>query len=202
MRLRAGTHGGRDAFDERQGAGPRPRGGPNTSRGAIEPPRRVRGARDRRAAGQAAGATRCTLIMVIDDVTTRLTALCFVSAESTGVYLEMPRAWVVTHLRPRALCSDRQGVFQLSAKSGDGIRTRGQAAGNRADPRADASGRRPHGTGEPDHAASARQGNAFTEHLFDQRGAGSSVRVRAALDRDVHHRAARSSERISTLSEI
>jgi transposase len=66
---------------------------------------------------------RCTLIVFIDDATSRLTALRFVPAETTRAYLETLRAHVLSHGVPLAFYSDRHGIFRVNAKdaqSGDG----------------------------------------------------------------------------------
>src|SRR6202051_860201 len=68
-------------------------------------------------------APRCTLIVFIDDATSRLTALRFVPAETTRAYLETLRAHVLTHGVPLAFYSDRHGIFRVNARdaeSGDG----------------------------------------------------------------------------------
>jgi transposase len=66
---------------------------------------------------------RCTLIVFIDDATSRLMALRFVPSETTRAYLETLRSYVLTHGRPLAFYSDRHGIFRVNAKdaeSGDG----------------------------------------------------------------------------------
>ena len=66
---------------------------------------------------------RCTLIVFIDDATSRLLALRFVPAESTAAYNETLRGCVLEHGRPLAFYSDRHGIFRINAKdaeSGDG----------------------------------------------------------------------------------
>jgi len=66
---------------------------------------------------------RCTLIVFIDDATSRLMALRFVPSETTRAYLETLRGYVLTHGRPLAFYSDRHGIFRVNAKeaeSGDG----------------------------------------------------------------------------------
>ena len=66
---------------------------------------------------------RCTLIVFIDDATSRLTALRFVPAETTRAYLETLRDHVLAHDCPLAFYSDRHGIFRVNAKdaqSGDG----------------------------------------------------------------------------------
>ena len=66
---------------------------------------------------------RCTLIVFIDDATSRLTALRFAASETTRAYLETLRNHVLDHGRPLAFYSDRHGIFRINAKdaaSGDG----------------------------------------------------------------------------------
>jgi transposase len=68
-------------------------------------------------------APRCTLIVFIDDATSRLTALRFAPMESGKAYLDTLRDQVLTHGRPLAFYSDRHGIFRVNAKdaeSGDG----------------------------------------------------------------------------------
>jgi len=74
---------------------------------------------------------RCTLIVFIDDATSRLTGLRFVPAESTQAYLETLRESVLMHGCPLAFYSDRHGVFRVNAKdaqSGDGKTEFGRVA--------------------------------------------------------------------------
>jgi transposase len=66
---------------------------------------------------------RCTLIVFIDDATSRLTALHFAPVESGKAYLVALREQVLAHGRPLAFYSDRHGIFRVNAKdaqSGDG----------------------------------------------------------------------------------
>jgi len=74
---------------------------------------------------------RCTLIVFIDDATSRLTALRFVPVESTRAYLETLRCHVLEHGCPLAFYSDRHGIFKVNAKdaqSGDGKTEFGRVA--------------------------------------------------------------------------
>ncbi len=76
-------------------------------------------------------APRCTLIVFIDDATSRLTALRFVPVESTRAYLETLRGHVLDHGCPLAFYSDRHGIFRVNAKdaqSGDGKTEFGRVA--------------------------------------------------------------------------
>jgi transposase len=66
---------------------------------------------------------RCTLIVFIDDATSRLTALHFAPVESGKAYLAALREQILVHGRPLAFYSDRHGIFRVNAKdaqSGDG----------------------------------------------------------------------------------
>jgi transposase len=66
---------------------------------------------------------RSTLIVFVDDATSRLVALRFAPSECTKAYLEALRDQVLTHGRPLAFYSDRHGIFRVNAKdaqSGDG----------------------------------------------------------------------------------
>jgi transposase len=74
---------------------------------------------------------RCTLIVFIDDATSRLTALHFAAVETTKAYLGALRAHVLAHGRPLAFYSDRHGIFRVNAKeaaSGDGFTEFGRVA--------------------------------------------------------------------------
>jgi transposase len=65
-------------------------------------------------------APRCTLIVFIDDATSRLTALRFAPVESGKAYLDTLRDQVLTHGRPLAFYSDRHGIFRVNAKDAEG----------------------------------------------------------------------------------
>ena len=74
---------------------------------------------------------RCTLIVFIDDATSRLTALHFAPSETTRAYLEALRSHILAHGLPLAFYSDRHGIFRVNAKdaaSGDGKTEFGRAA--------------------------------------------------------------------------
>jgi transposase len=74
---------------------------------------------------------RCTLIVFIDDATSRLTALRFAPVESARAYLETLRCQVLKHGCPLAFYSDRHGIFRVNAKdaqSGDGKTELGRVA--------------------------------------------------------------------------
>jgi hypothetical protein len=63
---------------------------------------------------------RCTLIVFIDDATSRLTALRFAPVESGKAYLDTLRDQVLTHGCPLAFYSDRHGIFRVNAKDAEG----------------------------------------------------------------------------------
>ena len=65
----------------------------------------------------------CTLIVYIDDATSRLLALGFFAAETTEAYMETTRAHLAAHGRPVAYYSDRYGVFRVNKKDQEGALT-------------------------------------------------------------------------------
>ena len=58
----------------------------------------------------------CTLIVYVDDATTRLLATGFFAGETTEAYMETTRAHLAAHGRPVAYYSDRYGVFRVNKK--------------------------------------------------------------------------------------
>ena len=68
-------------------------------------------------------APRCTLIVYIDDATSRLLALGFFAAETTEAYMETTRAHLAAHGRPVAYYSDRYSVFRVNKKDREGALT-------------------------------------------------------------------------------
>jgi len=57
---------------------------------------------------------RCTLIVFIDDATSRLMALRFVPAETTQAYMDTLREHLDRHGRPVALYSDKHSIFRIN----------------------------------------------------------------------------------------
>ena len=57
---------------------------------------------------------RCTLIVFIDDATSRLLALRFVPAETTQAYMETLRAPLAKHGRPATFYSDKHAIFRIN----------------------------------------------------------------------------------------
>jgi Winged helix-turn helix len=56
----------------------------------------------------------CTLLVFVDDATSRLMHLRFVESESTFSYLRAARSYVEAHGRPVALYSDKHTVFRVA----------------------------------------------------------------------------------------
>ena len=116
---------------------------------------------------------RCTLIVFIDDATTRLTALRFVPVESTQAYLETLRDQVLDHGHPLAFYSDRHSIFSgecqgcPARRRQDRIRPGLGPPGDSVDPRSDPAGERTRGTGELNVAGSAGKGDASSEYLHN-----------------------------------
>jgi transposase len=72
----------------------------------------------------------CTLLVFVDDATSRLMHLRFVPAESAFAYMAATRAYVEAHGKPVAFYSDKHGVFRVNhpdAARGDGVTQFGRA---------------------------------------------------------------------------
>lgn len=73
---------------------------------------------------------KCTLLVYIDDATSRLMQLRFVPEESTFTYFDATKAYILQHGKPIAFYSDKYSVFRINAKDakgGDGITQFGRA---------------------------------------------------------------------------
>ena len=63
---------------------------------------------------------RCTLIVFIDDATSRLMALRFAEAETTEAYMRTLRGYLGQHGRPVAIYSDKHSIFRVNQKDREG----------------------------------------------------------------------------------
>ncbi len=73
---------------------------------------------------------QCTLLVFIDDATSRLMHLQFVESESTFDYFAATRAYLARYGKPVAFYSDKHGVFRVNRKDavgGDGMTQFGRA---------------------------------------------------------------------------
>ena len=61
----------------------------------------------------------CTLLVFVDDATSRLMHLRFVESEATLAYLRAARSYVETHGRPVAFYSDKHTVFRVAGAGRD-----------------------------------------------------------------------------------
>jgi len=61
-------------------------------------------------------APACTLLVFIDDATSRLMQLHFTYSESTFSYFEALRAYLERHGKPQAFYSDKAGIFRVNQK--------------------------------------------------------------------------------------
>lgn len=80
-------------------------------------------------------APNCTLLVFIDDATSRLMHLRFVNSETTFTYFEAVEQYLSLHGKPQAFYSDKFSVFRptrAEALSGDGITQFGRAMGELA----------------------------------------------------------------------
>jgi transposase len=72
----------------------------------------------------------CTLLVFVDDATSRLMHLRFVPTESTFAYMAATRTYIETHGKPVAFYSDKHGIFRVNhpdAAGGDGMTQYGRA---------------------------------------------------------------------------
>jgi hypothetical protein len=65
-------------------------------------------------------APACTLLVYVDDATSRLMELHFTATESTFSYFEATRAYIERYGKPVAVHSDKYSVFRKTAASGTG----------------------------------------------------------------------------------
>jgi transposase len=74
-------------------------------------------------------APACTLLVYVDDATSRLMALHFTASESTFSYFEATRAYIERHGKPVAFYSDKDSVFRKpsASKTGDSVTHFGRA---------------------------------------------------------------------------
>src|SRR6266851_2820876 len=75
-------------------------------------------------------AATCTLLVFVDDATSRLMELRFVASESTFAYFEALKAYLRRHGKPVAFYSDKHSIFRVSnenAASGNGMTQFGRA---------------------------------------------------------------------------
>jgi transposase len=59
---------------------------------------------------------RCTLLVYVDDATSRLMELCFAEVESTFDYFRATRRYLERHGKPMTFYSDRLSVFHVHAR--------------------------------------------------------------------------------------
>lgn len=65
-------------------------------------------------------APKCSLLVFIDDATSRLMELQFVPEESTFSYFESTKRYLENHGKPVAFYSDKLSVFRVNAKNAEG----------------------------------------------------------------------------------
>ena len=67
-------------------------------------------------------APACTLLVFIDDATSRLMALRFVPAETTQAYMETLQTYLAQYGRPVAIYSDQHSIFRVNQPDCEGAR--------------------------------------------------------------------------------
>ncbi|SEB25193.1 ISNCY family transposase [Paraburkholderia sartisoli] len=65
-------------------------------------------------------APQCTLLVYVDDATSRLMHVLFTATESTFSYFEATRAYIERHGKPGAFYSDKASVFRKTKTDGTG----------------------------------------------------------------------------------
>lgn len=60
---------------------------------------------------------KCTLLVYVDDTTSKIMMARFVPSESTFTYFNTTKAYVLEHGKPIAFYSDKHGVFRVNAKN-------------------------------------------------------------------------------------
>jgi hypothetical protein len=78
-------------------------------------------------------ASRCTLLVFVDDATSALMELLFCESESAFSYFAAMRSYLEQHGKPVALYSDKAGVFRVNKKEplgGAGVTQFGRALGS------------------------------------------------------------------------
>lgn len=59
---------------------------------------------------------QCTLLVFVDDATSRLMLLWFVPSESAFAYFQATKMYLTTHGKPIAFYSDKHSVFRVNRK--------------------------------------------------------------------------------------
>ena len=77
------------------------------------PPRGCRGSAPWRSR---TGGPACTLLVYVDDATSRLMELCFADSESTLDYFRATQRYLARHGKPMAFYSDRHSIFHVQAR--------------------------------------------------------------------------------------
>jgi hypothetical protein len=67
-------------------------------------------------------APACTLLVYVDDATSRIMHLNFTRSESTFSYFQATRAYIEEHGKPMAFYSDKAGIFRVNKKDAAGGR--------------------------------------------------------------------------------
>ena len=73
---------------------------------------------------------KCSLLLGVDDATGKIQVALFAPSESTWSYFSLVKLYLKTHGKPKALYSDKHGVFKVNKKdalSGDGMTQFGRA---------------------------------------------------------------------------
>ena len=128
-------------------------------------------------------APKCTLLVFVDDATSRLMYLQFVEAETTFNYFAGMRSYIAEFGKPLAFYSDKFGVFRVKytqcvvGHRPDAVWACPQRAGHRVDLCALTTSERPRGARQSDVAGPADQRAALARPVFT----GGSQRLLAGV---------------------
>ena len=134
-------------------------------------------------------AAPCTLLVFIDDATSRLMELRFVASESTFAYFEALKAYLKHHGKPVAFYSDKHSIFRVSnedAASGNGMTQFGRALSELNIEILCANTSQAKGRVERAHsyaAGSTGKGTAARRHQHDRCSKRLSARLHRSLQR-------------------
>ena len=130
----------------------------------------------------------CTLLVFVDDATSRIMQARFVPSETTLAHFEALEGYLKAHGRPVAFYSDKHTVFRLPkpGRHGSEMTQFGRAL---AELQVEIGVRQlepsegPRGARQPHTAGSAREGDALGGHLGHRRGERVPARLRGAPQR-------------------
>ena len=133
-------------------------------------------------------AAACTLLVFVDDATSRLMELRFVASESTFAYFEALKAYLCRHGKPVAFYSDKHSIFRVSngqRQWNDPVRAGLVRAQHRDSVCQYQPGEGSRGARAPYAAGSSGEGAETRRHQHDRGGKRVSAQLRRQLQRSL-----------------